>query len=73
MTAILRGWQYFFTLTREDLSKAREMWEKAIEPDPKYAEACVGVGLTYYLEGIMFQSSGKLSIRLTKWLKRRSP
>ncbi len=69
----LRGWQYFFTLTREDLPKAREMWEKAIEPDPKYAEACVGVGLTYYLEGIMFQSSGKLSIRLTKWLKRRSP
>jgi adenylate cyclase len=33
------------------------MWEKAIELDPKYAEAYVGVGLTYYFEGI-FQSSG---------------
>src|SRR5260370_21837048 len=69
----LRGWQYFFTLTREDLPKAREMWEKAIEPDPKYAEACVRVGLTYYLAGIKFQSRGTVSIKLTKWLKRRSP
>jgi adenylate cyclase len=53
----LRGWEYFFMVTREGYPKAREMWEKAIQLDPKYAEAYVGVGLTYYFEGI-FQSSG---------------
>jgi adenylate cyclase len=53
----LRAWDYFFMVTREGYPKAREMWEKAIELDPKYAEAYVGVGLTYYFEGI-FQSSG---------------
>ncbi len=54
----LRGWQYFYTLTREGLPKAREMWEKAIELDPKYAEAYAGIGLTYLLEGRTFQSRG---------------
>jgi adenylate cyclase len=54
----LRGWQYFYTLTREGFPKARKMWEKAIELDPKYAEAYAGVGLTYLVEGRTFQSSG---------------
>jgi adenylate cyclase len=53
----LRGWEYFFMVTKEGYPKAREMWEKAIQLDPKYAEAYVAVGLTYYFEGI-FQSSG---------------
>src|SRR6266851_2483807 len=53
----LRGWEYFFMVTREGYPKAREMWEKAIQLDPSYAEAYVAVGLTYYFEGI-FQSSG---------------
>jgi adenylate cyclase len=54
----LRGWQYFYTLTREGLPKAREMWEKAIQLDPKYAEAYAGVGFTYFFEGVYFHSSG---------------
>src|SRR6266852_731679 len=54
----LRGWQYFLTLTREGFPKAREMWEKAIQLDPKYAEAYAGVGFTYLLEGGTFQSTG---------------
>src|SRR5260370_23242718 len=53
----LRGWEYFFMVTREGYPKAREMWEKAIQLDPKYAEAYVGVGFTYYFEAL-FQSSG---------------
>ncbi len=53
----LRGWEYYFTLTREGFPKAREMFEKAIELDPKYAEAYAGVGFTYLLEGVFFQSS----------------
>jgi adenylate cyclase len=54
----LRGWEYFFMLTREGNPKAREMWEKAIELDPKYAEAYAGVGFTYFFEAVFFQSSG---------------
>jgi adenylate cyclase len=54
----LRGWQYFYTMTREGFPKAREMWEKAIQLDPKYAEAYAGIGFTYLLEGVFFQSSG---------------
>src|SRR5712691_12785772 len=54
----LRGWEYFLTVTREGFPKAREMWEKAIQLDPKYAEAYVGVGFTYYFEAL-FQSSGR--------------
>src|SRR5713101_6181425 len=53
----LRGWEYFFTVTREGFPKAREMFEKAIQLDPKYAEAYAGVGLTYYFEAI-YQWSG---------------
>jgi adenylate cyclase len=54
----LRGWQYWYTQTREGFPKAREMWEKAIELDPKYAEAYAGVGFSYLLEGVFFQSAG---------------
>jgi len=54
----LRGWQYFYMLTREGFPKAREMWEKAIQLDPKYAEAYAEVGFTYLFEGRTFQSTG---------------
>jgi len=54
----LRGWQYFYTQTREGFPKARKMWEKAIELDPKYAEAYAGVGEIYFFEAVFFQSSG---------------
>ncbi len=44
----LRGWQYFYTVTREGYPKAREMWEKAIQLDPKYAEATRESGSPIY-------------------------
>ncbi len=53
----LRGWEYFFMLTREGYPKAREMWEKAIQLDPKYGEAYAGVGFTYYFD-TLYQWSG---------------
>src|SRR5712692_3962849 len=53
----LRGWEYFFMLTREGNPKARQMWEKAIQLDPRYAEAYAGVGLTYYFD-VLYQWSG---------------
>ncbi len=53
----LRGWEYFYMLTREGFPKAREMWQKAIELDAKYAEAYAGVGLAYLVEGRTFQTT----------------
>ncbi len=58
----LRGWEYFFMVTREGFPKAREMFEKAIELDPKYAEAYAGVGLTYYFEAIYQWSGGSQAL-----------
>jgi tetratricopeptide (TPR) repeat protein len=43
-------------LVKEGFPKAREMWEKAIQLDPSYAEAYAGVGLAYLVEGRTFQS-----------------
>jgi adenylate cyclase len=58
----LRGWEYFWMLTREDNPKAREMWEKAIQLDPKYAQAYVGVGFTYYFETLYQWSGGSQAL-----------
>src|SRR6266849_733902 len=58
----LRGWEYFWMLTREGNPKARKMWEKAIELDPKYAEAYVGVGFTYYFEVLYQWSEGSQAL-----------
>src|SRR6266851_3726911 len=68
----LRGWQYFYTLTREGLPKAREMWEKAIELDSKYAEAYAGIGFTYFFEAVYFQSSGSFQAldRAYQWAQK---
>src|SRR5712691_1532598 len=54
----LRGWEYFLMASKEGLPKAREMWEKAIQLDPKYAEAYVGVGFTYLFETLYQWSDG---------------
>ena len=43
----LRGIEHLRHLTRSDNRKAREMFEKAIELDPDFASAYVGLGRTY--------------------------
>jgi adenylate cyclase len=45
---VLRGAWYAWSLTQEGNAKARTMFEKAIELDPKYADAYVCVGWTYF-------------------------
>jgi TolB-like protein/DNA-binding winged helix-turn-helix (wHTH) protein/Tfp pilus assembly protein PilF len=52
----LRGLEYLETPTKEGNLKARQMFEKAIELDPKYASAYADVGFLY-LEDWIFQSS----------------
>jgi adenylate cyclase len=47
---VLRGTWYGWSMTQEGNSKARALYEKAIELDPKYADAYVGVGWTYLEE-----------------------
>lgn len=41
---LLRGMEYFRRRTRSDNRKARQMFEKAIEIDPDFASAYVGLG-----------------------------
>jgi adenylate cyclase len=44
---VLRGWEYFSRTTRSANTQARQMFEKAIELDPRYATAYVGLGRTH--------------------------
>ena len=47
---VLRGTWYTWSMTQEGNAKARAMFEKAIELDPKYAYAYVAVGWTYFFD-----------------------
>src|SRR6266478_9479352 len=42
---LLRGLVYIWSLTKDDNAKAREMFEKATQLDPKYARAYADLGL----------------------------
>jgi adenylate cyclase len=45
---VLRGAWYLWSMTQEGNAKARAMFEKAIELDPKYADAYAAVGWIYF-------------------------
>jgi tetratricopeptide (TPR) repeat protein len=45
---LLRGYAYYHQRTRAAYSMAREMFSKAVELDPYYADAYVGLGLSEY-------------------------
>jgi adenylate cyclase len=52
---LLQGVEYLFNLTKNGNVKARAMFEKAIELDPKYAMAYAYLGQNYYLDwGLSF-------------------
>src|SRR4029453_3488491 len=44
---LLRGVEYYSRYTKEANAQGRQMLEKAIALDPQYADAYVGLGLTY--------------------------
>ncbi len=45
---VLRGYAYHWTFTQQALAKAREMFQKAVALDPKYADPYAGMGWTYF-------------------------
>ena len=47
---LLRGMEYHRRRTRSDNRKARQMFEKAIELDPDFSSAYVGLGKTYRVQ-----------------------
>jgi TolB-like protein/DNA-binding winged helix-turn-helix (wHTH) protein/Tfp pilus assembly protein PilF len=47
--AFLRGQEYHHRLTQEANAQARQLYEKAIELDPQYAEAYAWLGYTYWI------------------------
>jgi adenylate cyclase len=50
--AFLRGMEYLWRSTKETSVQARQMFEKAIELDPQYAEAYTWLGWTYWAEWV---------------------
>ena len=44
---LLRGWEYLSRITRPANVEARQLFQRAIELDPRYASAYVGLGWTY--------------------------
>jgi adenylate cyclase len=46
----LRGVEYIYHYAKETNAQARQMFERAIELDPQYAEAYANLGLTYFIE-----------------------
>ncbi len=50
--SFLRGAAYQFRFTKEAAAQARLLFEKALELDPRYAEAYAWLGWTYWIEWV---------------------
>jgi len=46
----LRGWEFLNRFTKEANIQAQQLFERAVELDPEYAEAYAGLGMTYWFE-----------------------
>jgi len=53
--AFLRAFEYCYRCTQEENVKARQLFEKAVALDPRYAEAYAALGTTYLFESILQQ------------------
>jgi len=61
----LRGLEYFYRFTREGNTQARQMFEKAVALDLKYAEAYTFLGLTYRVEWVYQWSQSSQTLKQT--------
>ena len=48
----LRGWEAFLRYTKEDNALARELLQKAVDLDPKFALAMATIGLTHWRDAV---------------------
>ena len=46
----LRGLEYSFRFTKEASTQAKQMYEKAIELDPRYAQAYASLSMSYFMD-----------------------
>jgi tetratricopeptide (TPR) repeat protein len=59
---VLRGVEYLLSETNDGNAKARQMFEKATQLDPKYADAYRELGTSYYLGWVLSLSSDANSL-----------
>jgi adenylate cyclase len=52
----LRGTEYYWSFTKDGNAKARQMFEKAIELDPKYADAYAWLAYNYFIGWVFLWS-----------------
>jgi adenylate cyclase len=48
----LRGFEYYSSLLKADSERARQWFERAIEHDPKFADAYAYLGWTYFMRAV---------------------
>jgi len=48
----LRGWTYYFRFTKETNTQAQQMFERAVNLDPKFAAAYAGLSIAYLQEWV---------------------
>ena len=54
---LLQGYEYMLRYTKDGNARARQMFEKAIALDPKYAQAYARLGTNYHLGEVLLLSS----------------
>ena len=69
---LLRGWEYWWRTTKEMNAQARQMFERAIELDPKYAAAYAALCWTYWMDWIMQWSQDPQSLERAFELAQRA-
>jgi TolB-like protein/Tfp pilus assembly protein PilF len=69
---LLRGVELLWRLTKEANTQARQMFEKAIELDPQYAEAYARLGEAYYMEWAHHWSQDPQALERTLELAQRA-
>jgi len=69
---LLRGREYLSRFTKEANTQARQMYEKAIELDPQYAEAYAAVGWSYFLDWALQWSQDPQSLERASELAQKA-
>jgi adenylate cyclase len=68
----LRGLQFTWRSTKETNIQARQMFEKALELDPQYAGAYVGLGWTYFTEWFLQWSADSQNLARAEEMYRQA-